>query len=76
MQEKTRLVVSDALGMPFGSAAILYIGGYLMTYLDWRYVFWFAGLGCGTIGIIWHIVARNTPEGKQYRDDYRLRLLH
>ena len=46
-QEKTRLLISDQMGIPIGAATILYVGGYLMTFLDWRYVFWFAGFGCG-----------------------------
>ena len=64
-QEKTRLLVSDSLGIPFGAAAILYVGSYLMTYFDWRYIFWFAGVGCGISAVAWHFVARDTPEGKQ-----------
>ena len=52
------------MGIPIGAATILYVGGLLMTYLDWRYIFWFAGFGCGITAIVWHFVARNTPEGE------------
>ena len=55
------------MGIPIGAATILYVGGYLMTFLDWRYVFWFAGFGCGVVALIWHLVARNTPEGEFYK---------
>ena len=59
----TRLVVSGGMGFPVGAAAIVWIGGHLIAHLDWRYVFWFAGITSGLIGIIWHFVATNTPEG-------------
>lgn len=61
-QEKTRLIISDALGIPFGAAGITYIGGVLMTWYDWRYVFWFAGSVSILIGLLWHLVARDMPE--------------
>ena len=59
----TRLVVSDGLGIPLGAAAIVWIGGYLIVYLDWRYVFWFGGVVSGLIGVIWHFMATDKPEG-------------
>ena len=65
-QEKTRLIISDALGIPFGAASITYIGGILMTKYDWRYVFWFAGIASILVGILWHLVARDMPEEHPY----------
>ena len=65
-QEKTRLIISDALGIPFGAAGISHVGGVLMTKYDWRYVFWFAGIACILVGVLWHLVARDMPEEHPY----------
>ena len=54
VQEKSRLIVSKSLGIPLGAPIIVYVGGYLIIFYNWKYVFWFAGVVCFLIGVLWH----------------------
>src|SRR5216110_2412467 len=61
-QERGRANGLIFAGVGIGAGATPFLFTYIMTHYGWRWSFWLSAVIGLTVGIIWYLFARNTPE--------------